>query len=663
MMSSDMEVRSLKGVGPKMETALRVAGIRTVRDLLLTFPKSYENLSVSAAPELSDGQAVTLKAVVLTHPETTRHGRLSRTVFDVLADGLTLTVTVFNRAFLTTSLSPGDERLIKGVYHAGKKAFVASSLHRPDSVPELRPIYGLDDVHDKTVSSVIRTVLDEPELTLEETLPESDLMRYRLKGLMDAIRACHAPASMDDLLLAVRRFKYEEAFYFALAVATNTPDAVPRPPKPVDIGLVKKMIASLPFDLTQDQKDAVNDIFRDFRKDRAQFRLIQGDVGSGKTVVAGLAAAAVSATGEQVAIMAPTELLARQHHAVLSSLFPGMDPVLLSGKVKDKKMILTSISDGTSKVIVGTHAIIEEDVVFDNLGLIVIDEQHRFGVRARNDLGNKASTKDIIYLTATPIPRTLAMVMFKDANVSVIRQKPASRTPVLTRIVTPEEIGRVHDEMDIRLNQGDNVFVVVPAIDSTTFDDTVQTVRDRLTERFHHPVDVMHARLDSVSRESVMDDFRHGHGRIMVATTMIEVGIDVPHATMMVVMQAERFGLSQLHQLRGRVGRGDKPSVCHLVTGREDTVRLQLLESTDDGFELAAKDLELRGPGQFLGPVQSGFVRFAFLDFVKDTAIVEEARKSVRELIANNSRDLGRFMRILGKRHGRPNTKNVASTM
>lgn len=625
-------IKDAKGVGETLHKRFLMAGIRTTYDLLITPPKSYERYEIVDVSALSDGEKLTLRAVVLTPPESIRTTRISRVAFDVLSAGLTLIVLVFNRDYLKELLHPGDHIIIKGHYRAANSTIIATTIQVADTVSPIQPVYGFEGIHDKIVAKIIRSVYEQRQVEIYETLPKEDLATYRLPSREQALMMLHFPSCEHDLTEARRRFKYEEAFFLNLAMARQNP-RIFRPPKAYDLAVVKSAISALAFELTNDQKNATNALFRDFKKPYAQFRLIQGDVGSGKTIVAGLAALAVASAGEQVAIMAPTELLAKQHHEVLSTMFKDMAVALLSSRTKDKKSVKEAIANHAIDVVIGTHALIEKDVVFHKLGLVIIDEQHRFGVRARSELGDKAMAQDVIYLTATPIPRTLAMVVFKDANISVIKEKPQARPEIMTHYVTSAMLDHVFTDMEERLRQGDNVFIVVPAIDSLEKGENIQTVSALVNQRLHADVLTLHSRMPAEDRDLAMATFRERHGVIMIATTMIEVGIDVAHATMMLVFSAEQFGLSQLHQLRGRVGRGERQSVCYLVSGNDDSERLRILEQTNDGFALSAKDLEFRGPGQFLGERQSGYFKFRFLDFSQDTAILEEASKRVGRLL------------------------------
>ncbi len=626
-------ISDVKGVGKALYKRFLDAGIKTTYDLITTPPKAYEDYTTVDVSALSDGQIVTLQAVVLSAVHVHSMTRVSRATFDILVDGLTLSVIAFNQNYLKESLHAGDEIIVKGSYQARTSSITASKIHHMANVRLIQPIYGLEGIYDRHISKIIKAIETDQQVDIFETLPMEDLETYRMPRRDQAFHMLHFPESKKDIQEAQRRFKYEEAFFLSLQMSYQTKEKTKRPPKVYDLERVKKAIERLPFELTDDQKKATNDIFKDFRKPYAQFRLIQGDVGSGKTVVAGLAALAVASANEQVAIMAPTELLARQHYDVLSRLFEEMSIALLSSRTKDKKTLKDRISHHEIDVVIGTHAMIEEDVVFDRLGLVIIDEQHRFGVRARSELGNKAMSQDILYLSATPIPRTLAMVAFKDANISVIRTKPEARPDVMTHYVNRDDIQMVFSDMDRRLANGENIFIVVPAIESLEKGENIETVSGLIADRFNVDVWTMHAKMASDDRDLAMASFREKRGAILIATTMIEVGIDVRHATMMVVFSAEQFGLSQLHQLRGRVGRGDRPSVCYLISEKEDVNRLMILQSTNDGFELSAKDLALRGPGQFVGSRQSGFFKFRFLDFFEDSAILEEASRRVERLL------------------------------
>ncbi len=631
-----MEIRleTIKGVGDKLIRHFRRAGIWSTYDLLLHVPKGYEDFTITSLERAQDNTTITVLATVKTPLENQRLRRVERQQFQAEVMGKTVDVVIFNRAYLVKQLKPGDDIIIKGVYHLYRKQLVAATIKMAGKVPAIKPVYGIEGVYDQTVSKIVKTILDEQQVTIHETIPVEFLTAYQMPDRTRAFVMIHLPERFDDIRQARRRFKYEEAFYLQLKLQTGLAAQPARPPKPYDLAVVKQIITGLPYELTDDQKQAVNDLFRDFKNGQAGFRLIQGDVGSGKTMVAALGALACVTAGEQVAFMAPTELLAIQHARFFHAQFPLLRTALLTRKTKDKPLVKTHIRQQQYDLVIGTHAMIEQDVIFNRLGLVIIDEQHKFGVNTRDELVKKAWAKDVIYLTATPIPRTLAMIAFGESNVSIIHEKPKNRQPIKTHYLTRNQIEPLYQAIQETLLQKQHVYLVVPAITSLERGDNIDTVYQDIKDRFDAPLFVLHGQLKEDEKETRMKAFVDTPGSILLATTMIEVGIDVPTATLIAIYGAEHFGLSQLHQLRGRVGRSHLPSRCFLIATQEDVERLELLVKTNDGFVLSEYDLMARGPGDFLGLEQSGHFRFRFLDLISDQPVLMEAQKNVRDLLA-----------------------------
>ncbi|MFP4187268.1 MAG: ATP-dependent DNA helicase RecG [Acholeplasmataceae bacterium] len=623
---------TIRGIGPKTYAAFLKAGIASTDDLLKRRPSSYENYALSSLDEARDRERITLSLVVSSRPERNPYQRISRIRFDAAIDGKKIEVVVFGRGYLVHTLRIGARIVVKGTYHLYQRRLFADRIIMGTSTEPLQAVYRIEGVSDRLISKFIGTIIETDAFDGRETIPDEYLEAYRMPGKKLAYRMLHLPRSIKDVEQAERRFKYEEAFYLHLGLAQRL-ERIERPPKTYAIERVKQKIAALPFTLTADQKEAVNDIFRDFKRREASFRLIQGDVGSGKTIVAGIALYAIFTAGEQVAFMAPTELLAIQHAAFFEKHFPELRIALLIGKTKDKVALKEAIERHGYDLVIGTHALIEEDVRFPKLGLVIIDEQHKFGVKTRQELEAKARTKDVLYLTATPIPRTLRMVAFGEANVSSIKEKPLSRRKIRTFYLTPDRIERLYEAIERTLAHREHVYLVVPAISSDHVADNIETVYDRIKDRFA-PIFILHGQLSESERNTSMQLFLKTPGSILLATTMVEVGIDVPTATLMAVFSAEHFGLSQLHQLRGRIGRSERPSSCYLVSTKDDVERLELLTRIDDGFALSAYDLKARGPGDFFGKRQSGYLNFTYLDLVHDYPIMVEAQKNVKRLLA-----------------------------
>lgn len=634
MIDLEIQLKEIKGVGPSMLGILRNHNIWSTYDLILKYPKAYEDFTITSLDKAMNKDTITVQAIITSELQMIRYGKHERVIFHAKIYDQTIEIIVFGRGYLMKQLKPDDEIVIKGVYHLYKKQIVAASIMKLDKKIPIKPIYGIEGIHDRSLSSIIKTIFNDQKVSIFETIPKEFIDKYHLLSREKAYQKIHLPQTIDDIHVAERRFKYEEAFYLQLKLISQQASHAVRAPKAYDLAKVKTLIDELPYTLTQDQKDAVNDIFRDFKKPHASYRLIQGDVGSGKTVVTLLAIYAAITAGEQVSFMAPTELLANQHFQYFSTHLKSCKIALLSGKTKRKDLLKDAIKNHEFDLVIGTHALIEEDVVFANLGLVIVDEQHKFGVNTRDELIRKARSKDVIYLTATPIPRTLAMVAFGDSHVSIIKEKPKNRIPIETRYIQKEKIGELYQSIDTAISKNEHVFLVVPAIDSEKVSDNIDTVYEEISSRFSCPIYVLHGRLPNDEKERMMENFVYTPGSILLATTMIEVGIDISTATLMAVYAAEHFGLSQLHQLRGRIGRADLKSTCYLISEKDDVERLELLSKIDDGFQLSEYDLAARGPGDFLGIEQSGYLKFNFIDWLKDYPILIEAQKNISALMS-----------------------------
>ncbi|MDO9628539.1 MAG: ATP-dependent DNA helicase RecG [Acholeplasmataceae bacterium] len=630
----EIKLDSVKGIGPSMLRILRNQGLWSTYDLVLNYPKRYEDFSITSLEKANDKETITTHATIISELKLNRFGKGGFVSFKARILDKTIDIVAFGKGYLIKSFAKDEEVIIKGVYHLFKRQINASAVIKVDKKVPLKPIYGIEGIHDKTMMNVMETIFLNNQVSIFETIPKEYLEKYKLLNRLEAYQKLHLPKTIEDIHQAERRFKYEEAFYLQLRLASKKTTNHPRPPKPYDIQKVKDLISTIPFELTGDQKEAVNDIFRDFKKDHASYRLIQGDVGSGKTMVALISIYAVITANEQVSLMAPTELLANQHYQYFKSLMKDANIALLTSKTKNKIQLKEDIKNGKIDLLIGTHALIENDVIFKNLGLVVIDEQHKFGVNTREELIIKSNAKDVIYLTATPIPRTLALIAFGDSHVSVIKEKPKHRILIETKYITKDRIQEMYDLMHSAIIRKEHIFLVVPAITSEHVTDNIETVYEEIKEEFSAPIFVLHGKLPYEEKELIMEQFIYTPGSILLSTTMIEVGIDIPTATFIGIYAAESFGLSQLHQLRGRVGRGNKPSFCYLLSTKEDIERLDLLSKVNDGFQLSEYDLISRGPGDFLGVQQSGYLKFNFLDLATDYQVLIEAQKNVQELLS-----------------------------
>lgn len=631
-----MEVKldQIKGIGPSTLRILRNNGIWSAYDLVSHLPKGYEDFSITTLHDAKHKDVITVLGKIKTPLKLIRGAKIERIVFKAEIFGELIDIIVFGRSYLLKQLNQDDIIQIKGSFDLYRHQINASSVVKAEKRVEIKPSYGIEGLHDKSIMNLIETIREEKLVTIYENIPQAYLDKYRLMSREEAYFSLHLPKSLQMIHQAKRRMKYEEAFFIQLKLMGHQKEGEKRLPKNYDVHAVKHIVEQLPYQLTQDQKDAVNDIYRDFKKDHSSYRLIQGDVGSGKTIVALLAAYAIVTAKEQVSIMAPTELLATQHYQFFSTILKDVKIALLTSKTKNKDVLKEAIKHHRYDIIIGTHAMIESDVQFYHLGLVIIDEQHKFGVQTREQLIQKAKSKDILYLTATPIPRTLALLAFGESHVSWIKEKPKERRAIETRYITRDAVQEAYDRMHSALLRKEHVMVIVPAIDSEKIQDNIEKMESELQQEFPVNIFTLHGKLSNLEQDEAMYGFVSTPGSILLSTTMVEVGIDIPTATVMTIFHAERFGLAQLHQLRGRVGRGQLASFCYLISEKDDIERLQVLSKTSDGFILSEYDLKMRGPGDFLGIEQSGYFQFQFLNMIDDQAILLEAQKNVMELLA-----------------------------
>ncbi|MCR5307957.1 MAG: ATP-dependent DNA helicase RecG, partial [bacterium] len=492
---------------------------------------------------------------------------------------------------------------------------------------------------------IINTYLDKYGIYLKEYLPHNVIDKYNIPTLYYMYRYIHNPKSVKEYELAYKRLKYEEFFDFELKLQYSRKENKKsfKRAKKWDVNVIRDFIKTIPFELTDSQKEVVNEIYKDLKSNYPSNRLIEGDVGSGKTIVAALAIYAVALDNYEVCFMAPTEILAYQHYQTLSNIFKDtpLKIEILTSSIKGKKReeLLNKIKSHEVDVIIGTHALFTEDIIYDNLGLVITDEQHRFGVKQRQALREKGFNPDVLYLTATPIPRTLAISVFGDMDLSVIKTMPKGRKEIKTKVVLESNLDACLNFIKDELDKGNQAYVISPLIEESKkldLHDVFET-SSMLENKFsNYSIKVLHGKMKQAEKDEIMTSFKNKEFQILVSTTVIEVGIDNPNATIMLIFNAERFGLSQLHQLRGRVGRGDKESYCFLVTNNSDVERLKIIENTLDGFKLSEADLRLRGPGDFFGERQSGLPNFKYGNLINDYYILEDAKEDAYNIIFND---------------------------
>lgn len=652
---SQCPVTMVKGVSALKQTELHAFGIFTVADLLDYFPFRYEDFHLRRLSEVKDGDKVTVEGRIMSQPVLQRYGRKSRLTCRVLVEEWLITATWFNRPYLREQLEQGRDIVLTGKWDQRRLQLTVSTSEFPDKgtsrIGTLQPVYSVGGkITQAWMRKTIAQALQQFGEAMTEPLPPEMIRRYRLLPRKQAVRAMHLPDDVEEGKQARRRLVYEELLLFQLklhafrALTRERSDGVVFM---VDNATVRQFTRSLPFELTDGQKQAITDILHDMRQPSCMNRLLQGDVGSGKTVVAATALYAAVRAGYQGALMVPTEILAEQHMRSLTKLFEphGIEVGLLTGSLTERKRrdVLGALQMGMIDILVGTHALIQEDVHYRKLGLVITDEQHRFGVNQRSILRRKGWNPDVLTMTATPIPRTLAITVFGDLDVSSIRERPAGRKPIKTYWVKHDMLDRVLGFIRREAEAGHQAYVICPLIEESDKLD-VQNAIDvhmQMQQAFPDlPVGLLHGRMTPAEKDEAMRSFSTGETKVLVSTTVIEVGVDVPNATLMIVMDAERFGLSQLHQLRGRVGRGGHQSYCVLIADPKSEVgqeRMRIMTETEDGFELSQRDLELRGPGDFFGTKQSGLPEFKLADMANDYAVLEQARDDAAALIRSEA--------------------------
>ncbi len=666
-------VANLSGVGSKREAALERLGILTLFDLLTYYPRSYiDQSTVTPFSELSAGTEATVSGVIMNVQEhKARRGMHVLTAY--LSDGTGyLTMVWFNQPFLARSIISGRRVFATGKvdYARGGKGALAmtqivtfSFLEGKDEASSrgLLPIYAATASLSQNFFRSLITQAFKKKPALPEVIPEGVRERYGLIGRDEAFLSIHFPKTKDTLSVARTRLAFEELYLIQcglLMVRKQAREKEQGIRHLMNGRIVRKILDTLPFALTNGQEKAWKEISADMEKATPMRRLVQGDVGSGKTVLALLALAKTVENGYQGALLAPTEILARQHYETFSRLLTdtGVQVRLLSGKLpaKQHKEILAEIAANEVDIVIGTHALIQDKVHYHELGLVVTDEQHRFGIAQRAELKNRSTkTPDVLVMTATPIPRTMTLTVYGDLDVSRIEELPPGRRPVRTFVRTEERRGLIYDFVKKEIENGRQAYVVCPLIEENEESDlpSAETVYKELsTGVFRNiPCGLVHGKLKAKEKEAAMRSFYEGETKLLIATTVIEVGVDVPNATVMVVEHAERFGLAQLHQLRGRIGRGQYQSYCILVAGGKagaQSERLRVMEKTANGFMLAEEDLRLRGPGQFFGSMQHGLGDLKIANVLRDTEILLRARRAAMETM-ESSQDMRYVLEIL----------------
>ncbi len=641
----DEKITSVKGIGQTTAKRLEKLGIETVRDMLYHFPYRNEDRSeIKKIAEVSDGESVCIRATVFSPPEV-RRVRKNLAIYTLILrdDSGFINAVWYNNKYIMKNFSPGKTYTFFGQIKVsyGKKEIVTPVYETEEknlATGRIVPVYGLTaGLSQKTMQNTAKLCLDSALSEIEETLPPYLREASSLCEIRYALSNIHFPENSEAFSIARKRLVFEEFFLLNMGmrllsgrrsslsgIAFSDTDTSP-------------FLKNLPYEFTGAQKRVVSEICDDLKRKTPMNRLVQGDVGSGKTAVGGAALYLAYKNGHQCAMMAPTEILARQHFESLKNMLPGVPICLLTGstKAKERREILEKLRSGEVKIAVGTHALFSEDVVFKDLALVITDEQHRFGVKQRAALAEKSSfSPHILVMTATPIPRTLALILYSDLDISVIDELPPGRQQVKTYVVEEDMRQRIYAFIDKNINLGNQAYIVCPMVeesDEMELKSVVEFTERLKTEVFPHlNVAFIHGKMKNAEKDEIMSSFLSGEINILVSTTVIEVGVNVPNATLIVVENAERFGLAQLHQLRGRVGRGHDQSYCVLFLGsesKESKERMEIMARTTDGFEIARKDLELRGPGEIFGTRQHGLPEMKIGDISNDSDLLNLASK------------------------------------
>ena len=646
------DIKYIKGIGESRATVFRSVGVSNVGELLRFYPRAYEDWSkIVPISQCILGENVCIKGVVMfpVKNERVRGGMLVAKA--TVTDGESVVaVTFFNNKYIDKMLKSGDEYLFFGKITLGKysaREMISPMFMKVTQSVDIKPIYPqTKNVTSKMVQSAVQNALSSIE-NIPEYLPENIIKRYNLVSLDTAIRDIHFPKDDDALQKARDRLIFDELFILQLSLLCLKNENT----EITTNNIVKKSYTDeffglLPFEPTNAQKRAVNEAVCDMQSGKQMNRLLQGDVGSGKTAVAAAIVYTASKNGMQSALMAPTEVLATQHYETFKKLFEntGIKCELLVGstKAKDKKEIKERLKNGEIDLIIGTHALIQEDVEFDRLGLVITDEQHRFGVKQRTGLCSKGENPHVFVMSATPIPRTLALIFFGDLKVSVLDELPPGRQKIDTYAVKSAKRGSMFEFIRNHLDMGYQAYIVCPLVEESELMQGIMSAEEyykKAQAPFNgYKLDLLHGKMTPKKKEEVMMKFKNGETQLLISTVVIEVGVDVPNAVIMVIENAERFGLSQLHQLRGRVGRGKAKSHCILVTdatGDEATARMKIMCETTDGFKIADEDLKLRGPGDFFGTRQHGLPKLRIADILTDTRILMQTQELARELMSD----------------------------
>lgn len=648
-----MQLKDVKGIGPKSLSLLNKINIYTVEDLVTHYPFRYEILERCNLADTLDGGKIIIDGKIESVPILMHFkAGLNKMNFRLVTASGVVGVSIFNRAFLKSQLTVGTGVTVIGKFDKTKNVITASDIKLETLMnkAKIEPVYHCTaGLTNKNMSTYINMAILMFGKEIFDYIPESYLEKYNFLNKKTSLNIIHNPSTIEKLKEVTIRLKYEELFAFMFKInylkvqnkKKNTGLL-----RNIDRNKINAFINKLPFKLTDDQYKAVDEILDDLASHNRMNRLLQGDVGSGKTIVSFIAMLANDFSGYQSALMAPTEILATQHYNNLKTFLKdsSINVELLTGSTpkKEKLRIYEGLKDGSISMIIGTHALIQDEVEYNNLGLVITDEQHRFGVHQRANLQNKGVKPDVLYMSATPIPRTYALTIFGDMDVSTIKMRPKGRQKVETFVKKNSEIKDVLGLMYKELQAGHQVYVIAPLIEDSENSDlaTVCNLKDQMKLAFgdRYKIDIVHGKMAALAKDAIMEQFMQNKIQILISTTVVEVGVDVSNATTMVIFDADRFGLSTLHQLRGRVGRGTSKSQCILISD-SDTDRLKIMETVDDGFVISEEDFKLRGHGDLFGTKQSGDMTFKIANIREDYKILLQAKKDSKEYLLDKNTD------------------------
>lgn len=647
-------LEDIKGIGPKTLKLFQNLNIFTIQDLITYYPYKYKLYHPVTLDNYEENTEVLINGYVASDAKIYYIKRnLNKISFRLNTGTKLINVTIFNRPFIKQHLLLNKYISVIGKYNIKTNTFTASDIKlTPIIKDEIEPIYhttqGLKQVN---IHKIINNLL-EKNIYVPSLIPEEYIKEYSLLDKLIAIKEIHNPTSTNNLKQAEISLKYEELFEYTLKINylkylkdKTTTSYV----KTFDTTKLDNLISSLPFKLTDSQVNAVEDIKKDFNSPKHMNRLILGDVGSGKTIISFLALYMNYLSGYQGVLMAPTEILIKQHYENIQKILTDLNIEILTGSTtkKDRDKIIENLKNGKIDILLSTHSVLNDDVVFKNIGLVVTDEQHRFGVNQRKNLQNKGENVDVLYMSATPIPRTLALTIFKDMDITEIKTKPLNRKPKITKLYKTSEIKEVLYEMLDEIKKGHQIYVVSPLIETEEENTKLASV-NYLYEKINValngkvPIGVLHGKLKNEEKENIMNDFKSNKTKILISTTIIEIGVDVSNATMIVIFNAERFGLATLHQLRGRIGRNDIESKCILISDY-DTPRLKILEESEDGFYISEKDFELRGAGDLFGVKQSGDMVFKIANLNKDFKILKKCSEDSLNFLNKHINEIDKY--------------------